>query len=36
VATISVLRHEPRNTRIMSAVSPAAITLSWMTPSTDA
>ena len=32
VATISVLRHEPRNSRIIRAVSPAAIAPSLSTP----
>ncbi len=36
VATISVLRHEPRNSRIIRAVSPAAIAPSLSTPSTAA
>ena len=35
-ATMSVLRQEPRKTRIISAVSPAAIAPSLMTPSTAA
>ncbi len=35
-ATISVLRHEPRNSRIIKAVSPAAIAPSFKTPSTAA
>lgn len=34
--TLGVLRDDPRNTRIIRAVIPAAITLSWITPSTDA
>ena len=33
---ISVLRQLPRNSRIISAVSAAAITASWITPSTAA
>ena len=36
MATISVLRHEPRNSRIMRAVSPAAMAPSLSTPSTAA
>ena len=32
VATMSVLRHEPRNSRIISAVNPAAIAPSLNTP----
>ena len=32
--TISVLRHEPRNTRIISPVRPAAMTASRITPCT--
>ena len=36
VATISVLRQEPRNRRIIRAVSPAAIAPSLSTPSTAA
>ena len=35
-ATISVLRHEPRKSRIISAVSPAAMAPSLSTPSTAA
>ena len=36
VATMSVLRHEPRKSRIMRAVSPAAMAPSRSTPSTAA
>ena len=36
MATMSVLRHEPRKSRIISAVSPAAIAPSLSTPSTAA
>ncbi len=35
IMTISVERHEPRNKRIISAVSPAAMAPSRTTPSTD-
>ena len=35
-AMINVLRHDPRNSRIIKAVRLAAITPSWMTPSTAA
>ena len=36
IATVSVLRHDPRNTRIMSAVRVAEITASRTTPLTEA
>ena len=35
IMTTTVDRHEPRNSRIISAVSPAAIAPSRSTPSTD-
>ena len=34
--TISVLRQEPRKSRIIRAVSPAAMAASLITPSTEA
>jgi len=36
ISTTSVERHEPRNSRIISAVRPAAIAPSRSTPCTDA